>query len=260
MSAEPEQMVMPGVTIPPDAEPTHRPIAPRTGADRDEIEVDGVTIAADRYYTDPAVALACVRTLGLPAIEAASDGQIIVLDPHVGGGSLIQAARAVATSPLCIGLDIDPAAPGFVDCDQHEVTDWRAYALTEPVDVIVANPPFHGFDDHLSLIIDAVTPGRAQVAGVLLPESALSAPRFADVTGGEGRAPAEVHHIVGRIRFHGPGMVASTERRRIRLRAKLGREPTAAELRSSPPTGHVWVVWRHGHAGPTATYWLRVSP
>ena len=86
------------------------------------------------------------------------------------------------------------------------------------------------------------------------------APRFADVTGGEGRAPAEVHHIVGRIRFHGPGMVASTERRRIRLRAKLGREPTAAELRSSPTTGHVWVVWRHGHVGPTATYWLRVVP
>jgi hypothetical protein len=251
---EPEQLVMPGVTLPPDAEPTHRSIAPRTGADRDEIEVDGVTIAADRYYTDPAVALACVLALGLYHVAPVAP---VVLDPHVGGGDLIRAVRALVHSPHCIGLDIDPDAPGRADCDEHEVADWRTYALDRDVDAIVANPPFHGFDDHLSLIIDAVTSGRAQVAGVLLPESALSAPRFADVTGGD-RAPAEVHHIVGRIRFHGPGMVASTERRRIRLRAKLGREPTAAELRSSPPTGHVWVIWRHGHAGPCVTRWLRL--
>lgn len=252
---EPEQLVMPGVVLPAEVEPTHRPIAPRTGADRDEIEVDGVMVAADRYYTDPAVALACVRALydrwTVPHIE-------VYLDPHVGGGDLIWAVRQVCPAPICIGLDIDPDAPGFAACDQHEVADWRTHAMRDPVGVIVANPPFHGFDDHLSLIIDAVASGRAQVAGVLLPESALSAPRFADVTGGD-RVPAEVHHIVGRIRFHGPGMVASTERRRVRLRAKLGREPTAAELRSSPTTGHVWVVWRHGHTGPTATYWLRVA-
>ncbi len=251
---EPEQLVMPGVTIPPDAEPTHRPIAPRTGADRDEIEVDGVMIAADRYYTDPAVALACVRALGLYHVAPVAP---VVLDPHVGGGDLIRAVRALVHSPLCIGLDIDPAAPGFVDCDQHEVTDWRTYAITDPVDVIVANPPVHGFDDHLSLIVDAAMSGIAQVAGVLLPESALSAPRFCDVTSG-GREPAEIWHIVGRIRFHGPGMVASTERRRIRLRAKFGREPTPSELRSGPPTGHVWVIWRHGHTGPCVTRWLRL--
>lgn len=253
---EPEQLVMPGVTIPPDAEPTHRPIAPRTGADRDEIEVGGVMVAADRYYTDPAVALACVRALYL---SHDVPSMAVYLDPHVGGGSLLQAVRQVCPAAICVGLDIDPDAPGFATCDQHEVTDWRTYALTDPVDVIVANPPFHGFDDHVSLIIDAVTSGRAQVAGVLLPESALSAPRFCDVTSG-GREPAEIWHIVGRIRFHGPGMVASRERRRVRLRKKFGREPTDAELRSSPPTGHVWVVWRHGHTGPTATYWLRVSP
>ena len=249
------QLLMPGVQPAPEVEVVRRAIAPRTGADRDEIEVGGVMVAADRYYTDPAVALACVRALGLYHVAPVAP---VVPQRRRAARQQRQAARAVATSPLCIGLDIDPAAPGFVDCDQHEVADWRTYALDRDVDAIVANPPFHGFDDHVSLIIDAVTSGRAQVAGVLLPESALSAPRFADVTGGEGRAPAEVHHIVGRIRFHGPGMVASTERRRIRLRAKLGREPTAAELRSSPPTGHVWVIWRHGHAGPCVTRWLRL--
>ena len=248
------QLLMPGVQPAPEVEVVRRAIAPRTGADRDEIEVGGVMVAADRYYTDPAVALACVRALGLYHVAPVAP---VVLDPHVGGGDLIRAVRALVHSPHCIGLDIDPDAPGRADCDEHEVADWRTYALDRDVDAIVANPPFHGFDDHLSLIIDAVTSGRAQVAGVLLPESALSAPRFCDVT--SGREPAEIWHIVGRIRFHGPGMVASTERRRIRLRAKLGREPTAAELRSSPTTGHVWVVWRHGHTGPTATYWLRVA-
>ena len=248
------QLLMPGVQPAPEVEVVRRAIAPRTGADRDEIEVGGVMVAADRYYTDPAVALACVRALGLYHVAPVAP---VVLDPHVGGGDLIRAVRALVHSPVCVGLDIDPDAPGRADCDEHEVADWRTYALDRDVDAIVANPPFHGFDDHVSLIIDAVTSGRAQVAGVLLPESALSAPRFCDVT--SGREPAEIWHIVGRIRFHGPGMVASTERRRIRLRAKLGREPTAAELRSGPATGHVWVVWRHGHVGPTATYWLRVA-
>jgi len=250
-----DQLLMPGVQPAPEVEPVRRAIAPRTGADRDEIEVDGVMIAADRYYTDPAVALACVRALGLYHVAPVAP---VVLDPHVGGGDLIRAVRALVHSPVCIGLDIDPNAPGFVTCDQHEVTDWRTYAITDPVDVIVANPPFHGFDDHLSLIIDAVTSGRAQVAGVLLPESALSAPRLWEVMQGEGRAPAEICHIVGRIAFHGPGMDASRERKRLKLRAKLGREPTASELRSGPSTGHVWVIWRHGHAGPCVTRWLRL--
>lgn len=248
-----DQLLMPGVQPTPEVEPVRRAIAPRTGADRDEIEVGGVMVAADRYYTDPAVALACVQVLcSWSAMYSA-----VCLDPHVGGGSLLQAVRQVCPAPICIGLDIDPGAPGFAICDQHEVADWRTYALTKPVDVIVANPPFHGFDDHISLIVDAVMSGLAQVAGVLLPESALSAPRFRDVTS-NGREPAEVWHIVGRIRFHGPGMEASRARKRIKLLAKLGREPTAAELRSSPSTGHVWVVWRHGHTGPCVTRWLRL--
>ena len=249
-----DQLLMPGVQPAPEVEPVRRVTAPRTGADRDEIDVGGVMVAADRYYTDPAVALACVEALCYcwRVMRGAR-----CLDPHVGGGSLLQAVRQVVPSSVCIGLDIDPAAPGFVECDQHEVADWRTYAIAEPVDVIVANPPFHGFDDHVSLIVDAVMSGSAQVAGVLLPESALSAPRFRDVTSG-GREPAEIWHIVGRIRFHGPGMAASTERKRLRLRAKLRREPTAAELRSSPSTGHVWVIWRHGHAGPCVTRWLRL--
>lgn len=206
-----------------------RPAAPRTGADRDP---DGL----DRYYTPVATA----RRL-LPLVLPDGTPGLRVLEPHVGGGAFVAAAREVWPGCRVHGLDVDRYAAGLVLCDVSAASDWRTYPPWL-ANVLVGNPPYRDAHDHISLVIDAVTRGTVQHAALLLRSTVLTSGWWSQITACPGREPAELHMIVGRLSFGGPAM----------------QKRAALRLGTSDAAGSVWVIWRHGHAGPCVTRWLRL--
>ena len=202
-----------------------RPAAPRTGADRDP---DGL----DRNNTP----LATARRL-LPLVLPDGAPGLRVLEPHVGGGAFVTAAREVWPGCRVHGLDVDPDAAGLALCDISAVSDWRTYPPWL-ANVLVGNPPYRDAHDHISLVIDAVTRGTVQHAALLLRSTVLTSGWWSQITAGSGREPAELVLIVGRLAFGGPAM--------------------AGKPASSDAAGSVWVIWRHGHVGPCVTRWLRL--
>ena len=65
-----------------------------------------------------------------------------MLEPCVGGGAFVRAARKVWGTGLCIvGTDTDPAAPGLKLCTAGVVKDARQ-AHPPDFDLVITNPPF----------------------------------------------------------------------------------------------------------------------
>lgn len=94
----------------------------------------------DRFFTPDALCNEIARHLWTLGHRPKS-----VTEPSVGGGSFMRAARRWWPLALRRGVDIDPDAEGFRDCDEHDVADWLT--CDQPgykVDLILGNPPFTG--------------------------------------------------------------------------------------------------------------------
>jgi hypothetical protein len=99
----------------------------------------------DRYYTPPDLALAV-----LGALDERPAG--IVVEPSIGAGSWVAAARRLTVSGVrAIGVDVDASATGLRLCDEAIVGDWMEVAprLTEAADWVVGNPPYRHLDAHV---------------------------------------------------------------------------------------------------------------
>ena len=106
----------------------------------------------DAYYTDPAVAMACVAVL--PALI---DG--VLVEPSVGGGAFARAMRARWPGRQIVGVDVVETPPGAVDCDACQRCDWPSWGPFTPVAAIVGNPPYSHAEAHIRHALAVVRPG-----------------------------------------------------------------------------------------------------
>lgn len=97
-------------------------------------------------YTPDSLALAIARHVAPLASPAGT--AVRVLEPSVGGGAFVRAARQVwpgASASITTGVDADPSAAGLSMVELPKVGDWPevARSLTGPrFDVCLMNPPF----------------------------------------------------------------------------------------------------------------------
>lgn len=110
-----------------------------------EAELERVRTREERYrlgqfFTPPAIAAFMADAIRDAEPET-------VLDPGVGGGTLL---RAVGEGPLRFGIDVDPLAVALASSTLHDAElavgdflDSRAWPLSvESFDAVIANPPY----------------------------------------------------------------------------------------------------------------------
>ena len=149
--------------------------------------------ALDAYWTPAACALACTQVL---ASHCAAPE--LVVEPAVGAGAWVRAARAVWPGATVAGWDLDPAAPGLAELDLAVVGPWTGLGAGR-ADVILGNPPYAG---DLVPWLDASLDS-APVVGYLLRATALGS--RTRLPWWRRHPPAEVHVLVPRPRWEGPG-------------------------------------------------------
>jgi hypothetical protein len=95
----------------------------------------------DAYWTPAPVALACARWLWSKGLVNEPE---LILEPAVGGGAWVQAARSVWPGATLRGLDLDPSAPGLEIVDQKAARDFLEVDPDElgHYDLILGNPPY----------------------------------------------------------------------------------------------------------------------
>lgn len=150
--------------------------------------------ALDAYYTPDPVALRCTRWLA-QRIEAPRS----VLEPSVGGGAWVRAAREVWPSVPVTVWDLDPEAPGLREPGVTAIVgDWlRAPVAGVSPGLILGNPPYLEVDRWL-----AAACVRGDVVALLLRET---------ITGGVRRyrdlwatcRPAWVGKLPARVTWEG---------------------------------------------------------
>lgn len=89
----------------------------------------------DRFFTPDALASLIVTTLAEHIAPPAR-----ILEPSVGGGAFVRAARAAWSSAHIIGCDVDPLAEGLRLVDEAHVGDFLSMDLR--ADLAIGNPPF----------------------------------------------------------------------------------------------------------------------
>ncbi len=151
-----------------------------------------------RVYTPMPLAEAIVAAL--PELPA----RPYIVDPGVGGGSLIRAARKRWPLGRFLGVDVDPFAPGFADCDDIERGSWldedRMRArIPVPVDLVIGNPPFGravGAKVTAEHVLRALV--AAELVAVILPVQVLCQSVFRTVVDSALRPQPEVLWVPGR--------------------------------------------------------------
>ena len=98
----------------------------------------------DSYYTPDPLALAITRM----ADELLEDKPARIIEPSVGKGAFVRAARATWPDAQVLGVDCDATATGLALCDQHLVGDWALATPGDPADLVVANPPYSAWQSH----------------------------------------------------------------------------------------------------------------
>ncbi|MEO0603689.1 MAG: hypothetical protein AAF211_19785, partial [Myxococcota bacterium] len=155
----------------------------------------------DACWTPDAGAAACARFLDLRGLEG-----LRILEPAVGGGAWVRAARTVWPDSAVTGIDIDPEAPGLPGAHKAEVGDFLTHT-DETYDLVLGNPPYASdlllpwLDHSLKL---------APVVAYLLRET---------ITGTQTRLswwlahrPAFVVKICPRPKWEGPGARDTADR------------------------------------------------
>ncbi len=80
----------------------------------------------DRYYTPDRTVRAILERVRFPFWFESRDPNVLVIEPHVGGGSFAKAARdRFRDRCTVVGIDVDPEASGFAACNRAVVSDWR---------------------------------------------------------------------------------------------------------------------------------------
>ena len=94
----------------------------------------------DRHFTPDALArVICQR------IARIIDEPRIILEPSVGGGAFVRAARRTWPRAMIIGCDVDPMAEGRHIVDEFIEGDFPAIDWTsDAFDLVLGNPPFSG--------------------------------------------------------------------------------------------------------------------
>lgn len=187
----------------------------------------------DAYYTPLELARAAVRVLDLPRVGT-------VLEPSVGDGAWVEAAREVSPDLHIIGLDIQAGAAGLARVDTAVVTDFMEFGRPElralPVAVdgvtwVIGNPPFSAAVDHVEHALGiganvAMLLRIAFLAGVERYQRLYAAVR-----------PSEVHALVQRPSFTGKGSDRAQEYALLVWRR-------LDEPGPRPPTTFEWLNWR----------------
>lgn len=103
----------------------------------------------DAYLTPDPVAQACLLSVA-PGVGLTARKPTTVIEPSVGGGAFARAARSVWGTPQIWGVDTNPAAAGFQDCDHVIVGDWLDVKFPDwRPDAIVGNPPYRDAQTHI---------------------------------------------------------------------------------------------------------------
>ncbi len=86
----------------------------------------------DRFYTPDRVALVALQNIALndESLMGHASRPVLMIDPAVGGGSWPRGARQLLSHLEIIGVDLDPNAAGFSECDEAIVGDWLQVAPT----------------------------------------------------------------------------------------------------------------------------------
>lgn len=172
----------------------------------DGVDVFGVGDELGRVYTPLALSRAIVAAIRI-------DGLVeTVVEPSVGGGSLVLAARERWPEAQYIGVDKDRGAKGFEDCDEVFLADWLEFApewakligrdvhstLIVRPDLVIGNPDFGRKDCKIPLAhTEAALSLRPRVCAFILPFSYLCNKTWAPLL--EKHPPFRVHRIIGRV-------------------------------------------------------------
>ena len=178
--------------------------------------------ALDAYWTPRSVALRCTRWLAGKGYAPRR-----VVEPSVGGGAWVEAARATWPEANVDRFDLDPTAPGLRLSWASGDEVWSGYDWARTIlrswDMVLGNPPYDCAEAHI-----AVSLRRAPVTALLLRET---------ITGGQARYESL-------WRLHPPAWVAKLPDRP----QWEGGNPHA----SGDTTGSVLVVW---DVAATETRW-----
>lgn len=142
----------------------------------------------DRFYTPDRLALALLERLARCSPTPRS-----ILEPSVGGGAFVRAARQVWPGASITGCDLDRRARGLELCDEAVVGAFEYAADLERHDLVVGNPPFGEIEDHLP---------RARALGatvaLILPWSLLGGVERWEALLAEVGRPTDVWPVLGR--------------------------------------------------------------
>ena len=169
----------------------------------------------DRYYTEPHLADALVGLLDvLP-------GHLVV-EPSVGRGAFLRAARARACE--VVGIDIDPEAEGLALCRPADRVVGDLLTTSIEADWYLGNPPYKHAEAHIRHAIEHSEVGCAFLLRLAFLESLKRWPFW------QAHPPARVWVLSKRPSFTG------------------GKTDSCA---------YAWFEWRRGYRGAAA---LRVLP
>lgn len=157
----------------------------------------------DAYYTPRALADALVGHIPVPVPARSLLPRI--LEPSVGTGSFLRAARARWGQVETWGLDLDPTAAGLAVADHARVGDFLADGSLdgwpEAFDVVIGNPPYAEAEAHVRRALACTR--RLGVCAMLLRMGFLeSIERFQFW---QGHAPLCVYVLAQRPSFTGGG-------------------------------------------------------
>jgi len=174
----------------------------------------------DRYYTPPACALACLRDAApfLPEPRR-------IVEPSVGAGAWVDAARELWPNAVVVGYDVDPDAAGLARCDERHVGDWLE--LGGECDLLLGNPPYKLLAAWLARSVE-----RAPSSLYLLRGTALGSDRRA--AWHEANPPARTWTVLPRPVWEGPSAREQTD----------SSDPVLALWLRGLAGTHRWVRWR----------------
>lgn len=114
-------------------------------------------VPGDAYLTPDNVARACVACLLRDDNETKEDPRYVI-EPSVGDGAFARAMRVAWPGVKILGIDIDPNATGFADCDSSVCCDWLTAGSVNGADLICGNPPYGRAQEHIERAFTQTNP------------------------------------------------------------------------------------------------------
>lgn len=123
----------------------------------------------DAYFTTDADATLCVNAFAREfTVQLGLTAPNVVVEPSVGDGAFVRAARVQWPAAHIVGCDINPDATGLALCDQYHVGDWVQWGVPQAANdmsVCIGNPPFSDAEAH---VVHALTRPGIIATGFLL--------------------------------------------------------------------------------------------